>query len=252
MAGRGTDIMLGGNPEFRAVAELQPAGPRPGRDAGGVRGRLARGARGRGGGRRQPSTRRSPSSAASTCSAPSGTSPAASTTSSAVAPAARVTRARARFYLSLQDDLMRLFNAGDGRPLHDSGGHGGRSPDRVQDGHALDPERPGRGRGAELRDPQERPQVRRRDEPSAPGHLRRAARACSRGRTSTSSCVTSSTTSSAATSTRPRRRASRTTGTSSSCGRALRALYPVSLGDRRGRGRPAGGSRSRPSCSASS
>ena len=50
MAGRGTDIMLGGNPEFMAVADPQAAGPRPGRDAGGVRSRLGRGARqGRGG-----------------------------------------------------------------------------------------------------------------------------------------------------------------------------------------------------------
>ena len=47
MAGRGTDIMLGGNAEFMAVAELQRAGPRPGRDAGGVRGGLARRARSR-------------------------------------------------------------------------------------------------------------------------------------------------------------------------------------------------------------
>ena len=68
--------------------------PRPGRDAGGVRGGLARGAsrrprravaeRARRGRRR---------SAVSTCSAPSGTSRAASTTSCAVAPAVRATRA---------------------------------------------------------------------------------------------------------------------------------------------------------------
>ena len=53
MAGRGTDIMLGGNPEFLADAELRAAGPRPGRDAGGVRGRLARRAREGQGGRSQ-------------------------------------------------------------------------------------------------------------------------------------------------------------------------------------------------------
>ncbi len=64
---------------------------------GGVQGR---GRRGQGG------------SAASTSSAPSATSRAASTTSSAAAPGARVTPGRARFYLSLEDDLMRIF-AGD-------------------------------------------------------------------------------------------------------------------------------------------
>ena len=43
--------------------------------------------------------------------APSATSPAASTTSCAAAPAVRATRARRRFFLSLEDDLMRLFGS---------------------------------------------------------------------------------------------------------------------------------------------
>ena len=42
-------------------------------------------------------------------SAPSGTSRGASTASSADAPAARAIRARSQFFLSLEDDLMRLF-----------------------------------------------------------------------------------------------------------------------------------------------
>ena len=42
MAGRGTDIMLGGNAEFLAVADAEEPGPRPGRDPGGVRGRVGR------------------------------------------------------------------------------------------------------------------------------------------------------------------------------------------------------------------
>ena len=69
------------------------AGTRPGRDARGVRGRLARGAaagQGRGAPRRP---RRSSPPAACTCWAPSGTSRAASTTSCAAGPAARATRA---------------------------------------------------------------------------------------------------------------------------------------------------------------
>ena len=96
MAGRGTDIMLGGNAEFMAVAALQAA-------AGSTRSRPRRSTRPRGPsalearreGRRQPSTTRSPSSAVCTCSAPSGTSRAASTTSCAAAPAVRATPARA-------------------------------------------------------------------------------------------------------------------------------------------------------------
>ena len=47
--------------------------------------------------------------AACTSSAPSGTSRAASTTSCAAAPAARAIPGSSRFYLSLEDDLMRIF-----------------------------------------------------------------------------------------------------------------------------------------------
>ena len=52
MAGRGTDIVLGGNVDFLADKRLRDAGTRPGRDARGLRGRLAPGAaagQGRGG-----------------------------------------------------------------------------------------------------------------------------------------------------------------------------------------------------------
>ena len=51
----------------------------------------------------------SPASAGSTSSAPSATRRAASTTSFAAAPAARATRARRQFFLSMDDDLMRIF-----------------------------------------------------------------------------------------------------------------------------------------------
>ena len=111
MAGRGTDIMLGGNPEFLADAELR-SGPRPGRDARGVRDgagpRRVEQAKARGGGRARGGHA---SSAASTCWAPSGTSRAASTTSCAAAPAARATRASPGSTCRCGDDLMRLFNA---------------------------------------------------------------------------------------------------------------------------------------------
>ena len=64
MAGRGTDIMLGGNPEFIAAAELRHRGLSPVEHPGGVRGRLAGGPRegeglGRGRARRGRRGRRS-------------------------------------------------------------------------------------------------------------------------------------------------------------------------------------------------
>ena len=91
MAGRGTDIILGGNAEFMARAEVDPGERRQARArAGDPRSR-------------RPTTRRSSGSrpsatprsrrcwppAACTSSAPSATSRAASTTSCAAAPAAR-------------------------------------------------------------------------------------------------------------------------------------------------------------------
>jgi preprotein translocase subunit SecA len=88
MAGRGTDIMLGGSVEFLADAELRQQGLDPVEDP------EAYDAASSGSRRRcRPSTTRSRSSAASTSSAPSATSPAASTTSCVVAPAGRATRA---------------------------------------------------------------------------------------------------------------------------------------------------------------
>ena len=56
-----------------------------------------------------------------------------------------------------------------------------RRPDREQARHQRDRQRPGPGRVAELRVPQERPQVRRRHGPPAQGDLRRASRGA-RGR----------------------------------------------------------------------
>ncbi len=58
-----------------------------------------------------PSTKKSSASAACTSSAPSATRRAASTTSCAAAPAARAIPGSSRFYLSLEDDLMRIFGS---------------------------------------------------------------------------------------------------------------------------------------------
>ena len=106
MAGRGTDIILGGNPEMMAKHEVGPDAatlPMEARDrrapsppSGAGRRRLrARPARARSSADRRASTRRSSAPAACTSSAPSATSRGASTTSCAAAPAARATRASA-------------------------------------------------------------------------------------------------------------------------------------------------------------
>ena len=94
MAGRGTDIMLGGSVEFLADAELRKRGLEPTGETAEEYEAAWPGTRGedQGPGRRR-ARRGQARSAASTSSAPSGTSRAVSTTSCAVAPAARATRA---------------------------------------------------------------------------------------------------------------------------------------------------------------
>jgi preprotein translocase subunit SecA len=169
MAGRGTDIILGGNPEMLAKLEFKESNREPEAEPGGVRGKLRREARDRvqGGGRRGRA-----SSAASTSSAPSATSRAASTTSSAAAPAARAIRARQpllplprrRPHAHLRGD--RVKNA-DG-----AHGHARRRAHRAPVGHEERRERAEEGRGAQLRHPQEPARIRRRDERAAQDRLR--------------------------------------------------------------------------------
>ena len=155
-------------PSSSPTAELRERGPRPGRDARGVRGRLARGARAGQGRRSPPSTTRSREL---------GGLYVARHRAARVAPhrqpAARPLRppgrpgrvpvlpvARGRADAAVQ---VRL-----GRPRAD---HALKIPDDVPIENKLvtdaDRQRAGPGRGAELRDPQERPQVRRGDEPPA-------------------------------------------------------------------------------------
>jgi preprotein translocase subunit SecA len=91
MAGRGTDILLGGNPEALAEDYLKRMEINPGRgDAGAVR-RAASKGKGR---RRKPSTKRSSPSAGFTFSVPNGTNHAASIISFAAVPADRAIRVR--------------------------------------------------------------------------------------------------------------------------------------------------------------
>ena len=106
MAGRGTDILLGGNPAGIASADAAQAWhqPRRGADRRSTRRRSTRPRP-----RSPSSTTRSSRRAACTSSAPSATRRAASTTSCAAAPAGRATPGSSRFYLSLEDTLMKRF-----------------------------------------------------------------------------------------------------------------------------------------------
>ena len=81
-----------------------------------------------------------------------------------------------RFYLSLEDDLMRIFGVRPAPEHHAPARHGGGRPDRARHGLALDRARPEAGRGPQLRDPQAPARVRRRHEPAARGDLRHAPR----------------------------------------------------------------------------
>ena len=91
MAGRGVDILLGGNPEGLARDGGGRPGSRP-RQPGG-RGPLPRAAARASRPSARPRATRSAPSAVCTCSDPSGTRAGASTTSSVAVPAARATRA---------------------------------------------------------------------------------------------------------------------------------------------------------------
>ena len=92
MAGRGTDIVLGGNPEMLAKLEFKEQGSDPDTEPEAFAERRRRSTRSA---CKEEGEEVQGGSAACTSSAPSGTSRAASTTSSAAAPAARATPGRA-------------------------------------------------------------------------------------------------------------------------------------------------------------
>ena len=174
MAGRGTDIMLGGNPEFAADLTLREKGLSPDEtpeeyeagwadaledakeaiekehdevvDLGGLyvlgterheSRRIDNQLRGRSGRQGDPG--------------------------------------ESRFYLSLGDDLMVRMSGDRVAADDDDAARAGGHADRAAHGLQGDPVGPDPGRAAELRDPQERPQVRRGHEQAAHRHLRRAA-----------------------------------------------------------------------------
>ena len=77
-----------------------------------------------------------------------------------------------RFYLSLEDDLLRLFGSERIKGHHGQAGHGGRRAHRAQPNLQGHRERPAQGGGAQLRDPQAAFGVRRRAQQAARGDLR--------------------------------------------------------------------------------
>ena len=93
MAGRGTDIVLGGSPQTQIDLIENP-------NEAELKGIQTHGERG---------TSRCWPPAACTSSAPSGTSRGVSITSCAAGPAVRAIPGSSRFYLSLEDNLMRIF-----------------------------------------------------------------------------------------------------------------------------------------------
>ncbi len=77
-----------------------------------------------------------------------------------------------RFYVSLQDDLMRIFGGEWVAERAAAAGHAGRRGDRERHGDAPHRGVPEEGRGAQLRHPQEPPRIRRGDGPPAQARLR--------------------------------------------------------------------------------
>ena len=118
MAGRGVDILLGGNPEYLARQEMAARDFDNDRyllfemddgGAGRVRGRVRADLSRSSGHRPTPSTRRSSSSAGSTCWAPSGTSRRRIDNQLRGRSGRQGDPGASLFYLSLEDDLMRMF-----------------------------------------------------------------------------------------------------------------------------------------------
>ena len=110
MAGRGTDIMLGGNPEFIAAAELRQRGPVAGRDPRGLRGRLARRPR-EGQGVRRGRARRGRRAGGLYVLGTERHESRRIDNQLRGRSGRQGDPGESRFYLSLGDDLMRLFNA---------------------------------------------------------------------------------------------------------------------------------------------
>ena len=172
MAGRGTDIILGGNPEFMARAEVDPE------NAGKPGARAAPERRARSRRRSRASSRQCEAEKQEVLAA--GGLHILGTERHESRRIDNQLRGRAgrqgdpgssRFYLSLEDDLMRIFGAERITGLMERLG----MEEDVPIEHGLvnraDRERAEEGRGPQLRHPQEPARVRRRHEPAAQDDL---------------------------------------------------------------------------------
>ncbi len=175
MAGRGTDIILGGNAEFLADATLRAKGLDPVENPEEYEAAWPEAlAADRGAGRRRARGGRRPGRPVRHRLRAPRVPPHRQPAAWPVRPPGRPGRvallpvAAGRPDAPVQGRPHRARPAGPQRPR--------RRAHREQAGHQLGRQARRRGRGAELRDAQERPQVRRRDEPPAPRDLRRPPR----------------------------------------------------------------------------
>ena len=187
MAGRGTDIMLGGNPEFTADQDPAREGPDAGRDArrstrqpGTDALENAKAEVGDQGARRGHRARRSLRARHRAARVAAHRQPAARPGR----PAGRPGRVPLLPLPRRRPDGPLQRRAGRGDDEHAAPARG--RPDRGQDGLQVDRRVNAQTQveAAELRDPQERPQVRRGHEQAAHRHLRRAPRGAQRRSTS--------------------------------------------------------------------
>ena len=170
MAGRGTDIILGGNPEFLARAEVDPENAaKPG-----ARGRPRSRSRPPSSGTSRPATPRS-----RRCWRAGGLH-ILGTERHESRRIDNQLRGRAgrqgdpgssRFFLSLEDDLMRIFGAERITGWMERLGMEEDVPIEHPLAQQDHRERPEAGRGPQLRHPQEPARIRRRHEPAAQDHL---------------------------------------------------------------------------------
>ncbi len=162
MAGRGVDIQLGGNPVELAKAGMRKKDVSPDDDGYDKAYEAALGAATAGTQKRQaegPRRRR-----LYVLGTERHESRRIDNQLRAPLRAARATPGESRFYLSLEDDLMRRFRERTCRLDHVEAQDPARCSHRGEDGHQVDRARPDPGRIPELRDTKERTQVRRSDE----------------------------------------------------------------------------------------
>ena len=238
MAGRGTDILLGGNPAGPGLGRAAQAGHQPGRGAArGVRGRARQGQ-----GATPPRTTSAWSAAGGLHIIGTERHEARRIDNQLRGRAGRQgDPGSSRFYLSLEDTLMKRF-ASD-RVAGPDGAHGpARATWRIESRLVSqdDRERPVPRRGLQLRHPQARRRVRRRHQQAARDDLRRARQGPAQRGPDRRPCATSSTRRSGRSSRSHLGPSRSTTGTSTGWPRRSRSsasTAPASTADDAGRAR---------------